>query len=51
MSGEDYRRDVFSQRKRRRWNRTVLSAVAGLVMSGLPLQFIHIAHTQVTRGG
>jgi hypothetical protein len=42
---------VFSQRKRRRWNRTVLSAVAGLVASGVLLQFLHVAHTQVTRGG
>jgi len=50
-SGEDYRQNVFSQRKRRRWNRTVLSAVAGLVASGVLLQFIHVAHTQVVRGG
>ena len=50
-SGEDYRQNVFSRRKRRRWNRTVLSAIAGLVASGVLLQFIHIAHTQVGRGG
>jgi hypothetical protein len=49
-SGEDYRQNVFSQRKRRRWNRTVLSAIAGLVASGVLLQFIHVAHMQVTRG-
>ena len=48
-SGEDYRR--VSQRKRRRWNRTVLSAVAGLLASGFLLQFMHVAHTQVARGG
>ena len=51
MSGEDHRRDVFSQRKRRRWNRTVLSAVAGLIASGVLLQFIHVAHIQMARGG
>ena len=51
MSGEDHRRDVFSQRKRRRWNRTVLSAVVGLVLSGVLLQLLHVAHTQVMRGG
>jgi hypothetical protein len=48
-SGEDNRR--VSQRKRRRWNRTVLSAIAGLVASGVVLQFIHIAHTQIVHGG
>ena len=44
-SGEDYRRGVFSQRKRRRWHRTVLSAVTGLVLSGVLLQVLHVAHT------
>ncbi|MFI5033064.1 MAG: hypothetical protein ACHQPH_20415 [Reyranellales bacterium] len=51
ISGEDHRQGVFGRRKRRRWNRTVLSAIAGLVASGVLLQFIHIAHTQVGRGG
>jgi hypothetical protein len=50
-SGEDHRRGVFSRRKRRRWNRTVLSAAAGLVASGALLQFIHIANTEMARGG
>ena len=50
-SGEDHRRGVFSRRKRRRWSRTVLSAIAGLVASGVLLQFIHVAHTQMMRGG
>ena len=51
LSGEDHRRDVFSRRKRRRWNRTVLSAVAGLVVAGVLVQFIHIAQVQMARGG
>ena len=49
MSGEDHRQGVFGRRKRRRWNLTVLSAIAGLVASGVLLQFIHIA--EITRGG
>lgn len=51
VSGEDYRRDVFSQRKRRRWSRTILSAFAGLAVSGVLLQFIHGAQMQMARGG
>jgi len=51
MSGEDYRRGVFSQRKRRRRNVTVLSAIGGLVASGMLLQVVHVAQIQVTRGG
>jgi hypothetical protein len=49
MSGEDYRRDVFSQRKRHRWSVTVLSAVGGSVAAAVMVQFIHVA--QVARGG
>lgn len=43
VSGEDYRQSVFGQRKRHRWNVTVLSALAGSVAAAVVLQFIHVA--------
>jgi hypothetical protein len=48
-SGEDHRQGVFSRRKRRRWSRTILCALAGSVTAAVLLQVIHVA--QMTRGG
>jgi hypothetical protein len=42
-SGEDHRRGVFSRRKRRRWSRAVLYAVAGSITALVVLQLIHPA--------
>jgi hypothetical protein len=42
-SGEDHRRGVFSRRKRRRWSRAVLYALAGSIAAVVVLQVIHPA--------
>jgi hypothetical protein len=42
-SGEDHRRGVFSRRKRRRWSRAALYAVAGSITAVVVLQFVHVA--------
>lgn len=41
--GEDHRRGVFSRRKRRRWNVTAISALAGAIAAAVLLHFIHVA--------